>query len=114
MYAYGITVDEGAGGEDLRQLTQWLRDDEFVGEGGVITLVTTPPSSGSMGTAFDAIQLSVDSGFQVANLVLAISLWRRGRTKPPRVSIEHNGVRIEVDSEDPVVVARIVAALEGA
>ncbi|MCX5585555.1 effector-associated constant component EACC1 [Streptomyces erythrochromogenes] len=114
MYAYGISVDGDSGGEDLRRLTQWLRDDECVGEGAVVSLATSPPSPGSMGTAFDVIQLSVESGFQVANLVLAISLWRRGRTKPPTVTIERNDVRVDVVSDDPVVVARIVAALEAA
>lgn len=112
MHDYGIKVDGETGGEELRQLLQWLRDDEYVGEEAALTLAAAPAPPGAMGAAFDVIQLSVDSGFQVANMVLAITLWRRGRAKPPTVTIERNGVRVDVISDDPVVVAQVVSALE--
>ncbi|MET9386336.1 hypothetical protein ABZY09_36105 [Streptomyces sp. NPDC002928] len=50
---------------------QWLRNDEFVGETATVSLPPAPPGPGQMGSAFDAIQLAVDSGFQVVNLALA-------------------------------------------
>ncbi|MFJ2936063.1 hypothetical protein ACIO8G_25315 [Streptomyces sp. NPDC087219] len=99
------------GGEDLQQLTQWLRDDEELGDSATITLTSPPAKPGDMGVAFDAIQLAVDSGFQVANLVLAVSLWRRSRTKPPVVVIEREGTRVTVDTDDPELAARIASAL---
>lgn len=65
-----------------------------------------------MGAAFDVIQLTVDSGFQVANLALGIAAWRRSRPAPPVVAIERSGTRIEVTSADPELIARIVGAFE--
>lgn len=112
MSAYRVSVDgESSGGEDLRDLTDWLRDDEVVGDSASITVTSAPAKPGDMGVAFDAIQLAVDSGFQVANLVLAVSLWRKARSKPPVVVIERNGTRVMLDSDDPELVARVTSAL---
>ncbi|MEV8624122.1 hypothetical protein [Streptomyces sp. NPDC051079] len=105
-----MVIDDSSGGEDLQQLTQWLRDDEEVGERATITLTSAPAKPGEMGVAFDAVQLAVDSGFQVANLVLAVSLWRRSRTKPPIIVIERDGTRVTVDTDDPALAARIAGA----
>ncbi|MDQ0794980.1 hypothetical protein [Streptomyces sp. B1I3] len=111
MVEYQVVIEGRFVGEDLRRLTQWLRDDELVGDEADVVLSSAPSSPGDMGAAFDAIQLTVDSGFQVANLVLAIAVWRSSRSKPPTVAIERNGTRVTVDSDDPAVVARIAAAL---
>ncbi|MEU8775469.1 hypothetical protein [Streptomyces sp. NPDC048606] len=111
-HAYEIRVGGDSGGEDLRRLAQWLRDDEYVGEAGELTFEAGPPVEGAMGAAFELIQFCVDSGFQTANLVLAITLWRRTRSEPPTVTIERDGVRVEVHSADPDVVARLAARLE--
>ncbi|MFB7345456.1 hypothetical protein ACIQK9_08985 [Streptomyces hydrogenans] len=111
MSTYRVSViGESGGGEDLQRLTEWLRDDEEVGEAATLSLTSAPAGPGDMGVAFDAVQLVVDSGFQVANLVLAVSLWRRGRAKAPVVVIERDGVRVTVDSEDPEAIARVAAA----
>lgn len=111
MAEYQILINSQTMSEDLRRLTQWLRNDEFVGDEASIALSPGPSSQGDMGTAFDAIQLTVESGFQVANLVLAVAVWRSSRSQPPVVAIERNGTRVTVDSSDPAVVARIAAAL---
>jgi adenosine deaminase len=111
MAEYRVVIEGRFIGEDLRRLTQWLRDDELVGDEAHVALSSAPSSPADMGTAFDAIQLTVDSGFQVANLVLAIAVWRGSRSNPPTVAIERNGTRVTVDSDDPAIVARIAAAL---
>ncbi|MFE2163707.1 hypothetical protein ACFXB3_01275 [Streptomyces sp. NPDC059447] len=109
---YAIRVGGDSGGEDLRRLAQWLRDDEYVGEAGALSFEAGPPVEGAMGAAFELIQFCVDSGFQTANLILAVTLWRSTRSVPPTVTIERDGVRIEVHSADPDTVARLAARLE--
>ncbi|MFD8306784.1 hypothetical protein ACFV29_31250 [Streptomyces sp. NPDC059690] len=112
MHEFWIVVDGQGGVEDLSRLTQWLRDDEFVGETAAVSLSQAPPGAGHMGSAFDMIQLAVDSTFQVANLALAIAAWRRSHPMPPIVSIERDGTRVELSSDEPEVIAQVVSAFE--
>ncbi|MDX2939323.1 effector-associated constant component EACC1 [Streptomyces ipomoeae] len=112
MREFRVVIDGQETTEDLRRLAQWLRDDELVGETATVTLPPAPPGPGQMGSAFDAIQLAVDSGFQVANLALAIAVWRRTRPERPVVTIERGGTHVQVTSSDPELIARVVAAFE--
>ncbi|MGW7410377.1 effector-associated constant component EACC1 [Streptomyces sp. NPDC054833] len=112
MDEFRVVIDGQGVAEELRRLTQWLRGDEFVGETARVSLPVAPPGAGQMGSAFDVIRLAVDSGFQVANLALAIAAWRRSRPSPPVVAIEHDGTRVEITSSDPEVIAHVVAAFE--
>ncbi|MBT2492685.1 hypothetical protein J7E96_30080 [Streptomyces sp. ISL-96] len=45
-----------------------------------------PP--GSMGYAFDALQLALDSSFSLANLVVAVAAWRRACRPQAAVTIQ--------------------------
>ncbi|MFE1408579.1 hypothetical protein ACFW5D_34330 [Streptomyces sp. NPDC058770] len=112
MPEYRISVDGDSPGRDLRQLTQWLRQDTTTRAGATIALQSAPPAEGQMGGALEVISLVTQSGFSTASLALAISSWRRTRPSTPVVTIEHNAVRVTVDSDDPAAVARIVQALE--
>lgn len=112
MSEYRISVGGSSSGRDLRQLTQWLRQDTTTRTGATITLTPAQPAEGEMGTALDVIALVTQSGFSAASLALTICAWRRTRPSAPVVTIEHNGVRVTVDSGDPADVTRIVRALE--
>ncbi|MGW2783286.1 effector-associated constant component EACC1 [Streptomyces populi] len=112
MREFRVVLDGQGASEDLLGLARWLREDEFVGEAAKVTLPAAPPGPGHMGSAFDVIQLAVDSGFQVANLALAIAVWRRSRPAPPVVAIERAGTRVEVTGDDPELIARVVGAFE--
>jgi hypothetical protein len=112
MLEYRISVGGNSPGRDVRQLTQWLRQDTTTRTGATITLQPAHPAEGQMGTALDVIALVTQSGFSTASLALTICAWRRTRPSTPAVTIERNGVRVTVDSDDPAEVARIVRALE--
>lgn len=85
--------DDPDGGE-LKQLYDWLTRDQELRHSADITLSAEPDASTtsrdepgtSMGSAFDIIQLVLDSGIQLASLGLAIGLWRQAQR--PRSSVE--------------------------
>ncbi|MER8047519.1 hypothetical protein [Streptomyces sp. NPDC094032] len=116
-YDIVVRVDEAGAegdfdeGRELRSLARWLRDDDAIRTTAIVELRSAPTPSGAMGNVFDAVQLTADSGFQLANLALAYVTWRAGRRRPPAVTIEHEGVRVELDTADPDEVARLLAAL---
>lgn len=71
------------------------------------------PRTGHMGGVLDVVDLVAGAGFDLANLVATVVMWRAGRPRQPTVVIEgDNGVRVEITSSDPSEIARIVRALE--
>ncbi|MGW1532546.1 effector-associated constant component EACC1 [Streptomyces aureus] len=113
-YRLAIAAPDHTGARSLQQLAEWLRGDEQVGDHAEVDLVVAPIEEGDMGSAFDAVQVVVDEGFQLANLVLAVATWRRTTPAKPGVVIEHNGVRVTVDTDDPEKIAQIAEALSDA
>ncbi|CAL9452225.1 hypothetical protein SUDANB58_02473 [Streptomyces sp. enrichment culture] len=111
MHSYHLSLTDHNEGAGLRTLARWLRGDEEVSTEAEINLVTTPPREGEMGSAFEAIQVVVDNGFQVANLVVAIAAWRRTTPNKPEVIIERNGTRVTIHSDDAEVISQITRTL---
>ncbi|WP_436773911.1 effector-associated constant component EACC1 [Yinghuangia sp. YIM S09857] len=99
--------------DDFVQLLKWLQGDDQLARHAVVSRADETAKPGEMGTALEVVQLVVDSGFQTLNLVMTCALWRQSRYRPPVVTIEHNGVRVTVDSSDADAVARIAEALRG-
>ncbi|MBT2530143.1 hypothetical protein J7E91_33500 [Streptomyces sp. ISL-99] len=112
MAVYRLTAD----GEQtsLPRLAEWLRGDEVVGEQAEIELEQAPPRDGDMGSAFEAVQVVVDNGFQLASLIVAIAAYRRTRPHDGGVVIEHGQVRVTLDTDDPEKISRVVQALDSA
>ncbi|MFJ7206618.1 hypothetical protein ACIQWR_24190 [Streptomyces sp. NPDC098789] len=96
---------------ELRSLARWLRDDDAIRSTALVKLTQAPPRPGEMGTAFDVVQLVVDSGFQLGNLALAYAAWRGTRPRSAVVTVEHRGRRVTLDTADPQEIARILAVL---
>jgi len=120
MDLYTIRVMEGRSGTGsalsdehaLRSFARWLRDDNAIRASALIDLRPSPAGPGEMGGGLDLIQLSVDSGFQLANLALAYVTWRGTRPRPSTITVEHRGVRITLDSADAEVAERLVTSLQ--
>lgn len=74
--------------QELASLYGWLGDESEIRQHARISMAATEPGPSEMGTAFDVIQLVVDSGFQAANLALAYAAWRATRRVRPQVTIE--------------------------
>jgi Effector Associated Constant Component 1 len=72
-----ITFVGDAQERDLNSLADWLRNEPAIRQHAKITMEQPAPQTGQMGATFDAIQLAIGSGFQLANLALAIASWRR-------------------------------------
>lgn len=104
-----ISVGGDAADRDLRSLADWLRREPAIQHHATISLETPPPEPGRMGAGFDAIQLAVDSAFQLANLAIAIAAWRRSRAATPTIVV--NGtVVLDHTKLDPDVIARELRA----
>ncbi|WP_435220565.1 effector-associated constant component EACC1 [Streptomyces sp. Tue6028] len=114
LYRLAIAAPDHAGSRSLQQLAEWLRGDEQVGDHAEVDLVAAPVGESDMGSAFDAVQVVMDEGFQLANFILAIATWRRTAPAKPGVVIERNGIRVTVDTDDPEKIAQIAEALSDA
>ncbi len=98
---------------ELASLYGWLEDEQEIRQHARISMLPVKPDPAEMGTAFDVIQLVVDSGFQAANLALAYAAWRATRPARPQVTIEiERTQRVTLDDATPDVVETIVRVLE--
>jgi hypothetical protein len=101
----------GADGE-LASLYAWLRDEPDIRRHAQVSLLSAETGPADMGTAFDVLQLIVDSGFQAASLALAYAAWRATRPRPPHVTIDHDGVTVTLDGSESDTAEVIVQVLE--
>lgn len=84
--------------QKLASLCAWPCEDVDVHSHASISLIRrAEPAEGAMGSAFDAIQLMIDSGFQALNFALAYDAWRSSRRSRPKVTIEHDGAEVTLD-----------------
>jgi len=109
--AIQIRVTGPDGDQDLASLHAWLLEDPDIRLHARMSLVPAQAGPSDMGTAFEVIQLVVDSGFQAVSLALAYATWRATRPGHPRVMIERDDTRITLDSADQDAVETIVRAL---
>ena len=98
--------------QELGSLYTWLREDEDIRRHALMSLEPVEPSPSEMGTAFEVIQLVVDSGFQTLSLALAYVTWRASRPSSHQITIERDGSKITVDDADSDTVDAIVHSLE--
>jgi len=104
-----ITFVGDAQERDLHSLTDWLRSEPAIRQHAKITIDQSAPKPGQMGTTFEAIQLALESGFQLANLALALASWRRsGASKAAIVVI--GTVMLDSTKTDPAQIARELEA----
>ena len=92
-----ISFEGDAQERDLNSFTEWLRNDPGIRQNAQITLSQSTPKPGRMGLTFDAIQLTIDSGFQLASLALAIASWRRSNASPATMVV--NGTVVFENSQ---------------
>jgi Effector Associated Constant Component 1/Caspase domain len=99
-------------------LLNWLNDNKYIKDNA--RLIVKPPAPGAtMGGGLDVIQLSLNDGFNLANLVFAIVKWREERKErkeaAPEVSVKAGDERPTVLSPDDLGNANLVRrALAGA
>jgi Effector Associated Constant Component 1 len=98
---------------ELGSLYAWLSEEPDIRQHALISMMTAEPGPSDMGTAFDVIQLVVDSGFQAANLALAYAAWRATRRPGHvRATIEADGTRrAALDDTETDIVEVIVRTL---
>ncbi len=107
MPEYRILVGGESPGLELRRLAQWVRQDSAIRTGATIELKSAPTVDGEMGSGLELISLITQTGFSAANLLLAVSSWRRSRPSAPVVTIERGGTRVILESGDSADVERI-------
>ncbi|MFK8847248.1 hypothetical protein [Streptomyces sp. Ac-502] len=107
-----VRLDEAESDLELRSLCEWLADDAAVGRSADVSLRKRENRPGEMGLGFDAVQLIVDSAFQLSSLALAIDGWRRAYAARPKVTVERNGVRVTFATADTDGVRSVLRALE--
>ncbi|MFF0117340.1 effector-associated constant component EACC1 [Streptomyces prasinus] len=98
--------------EELRSFRSWLLDTPEIRQHAKISWQTTEPQPGDMGAgALDTLQLITDNFWQIATFSLSYVAWRKTRARSPRVTIEHNGRVVTIESDDSASVERITRAL---
>ncbi|MBM7494085.1 hypothetical protein JOD64_005307 [Micromonospora luteifusca] len=106
-----LTTAAPTDGEELGSLYRVLLQAPTVRGGAQLRLREAPPRPGEMGGAFEAIQLVVESAFQVANLVIAIAAWRSTRKPPPTITIRIDSRSAEITSDQPEQIDRVIESL---
>lgn len=107
-----VRLDEAESDLELRSLCAWLMDDPAVGRSADVSLRARENRPGKMGLGFDAVQLIVDSAFQLSSLAIAIDGWRRAYAARPKMTVERNGVRVSFATADTDGARSILRALE--
>ncbi|WP_053802205.1 effector-associated constant component EACC1, partial [Streptomyces rimosus] len=110
-----VRLDDAGSDRELRSLCDWLADDPAVGRSARVSLRVREAQPGKMGLGFEAVQLIVDSAFQLSSLALAIDGWRRAYAARPRMTVERNGVRVSfatADTDGARSILRALAELE--
>ncbi|WP_411082437.1 effector-associated constant component EACC1 [Streptomyces sp. cmx-18-6] len=100
----------------LRSLYLWLLEDRAVSQHAQVSLASGPARPGAQGGgAFEWVQLAADSGLQIGALALSYAGWRNtrpGRSAGTTATLTRGGTTVELSSDDPEAVARLVAALD--
>ncbi|MFG3257570.1 hypothetical protein [Streptomyces sp. NPDC048172] len=107
-----VTAASDSAEAELRSFFLWLRDDPYVRRNARVEMSGGQPSEGRMGSALDAVQLVLDSGFQLGNLALAWLAWRSTRPAPQEITFERDGVRVTLSGQDAEAAQRLLAALD--
>ncbi|MGP3753758.1 effector-associated constant component EACC1 [Streptomyces sp. IBSNAI001] len=98
--------------EELRSLRAWLLETPNVRQHSKISLESEPASSGEMGAGgLEILQLITDNFWQTTTFALSYVTWRKTRNRKPTVTIESNGRRIVIESNDEESAERIIQAL---
>jgi hypothetical protein len=96
-------------------LLNWLNENQYIKDNARLTV--KPPASGiTMGVGLDVIQLALSSGFDLANLVVAIAEWReKVKGAAAAISVQVGDARSTVLSPDDMGNKNLVRrALAGA
>ena len=115
MHTIDIRIAEPNNAAACISLLNWLNDNQYIKNNARLTL--KPPAPGStMGAGLDVIQLALSSGFELANLVLAIAQWReKARETAAAISVQVGDARSTVLSLDDMGNRNLVRrALAGA
>jgi hypothetical protein len=93
------TISVGIEGSDdeLRQLANWLRDEDDLR--GRVRLVDRAPQPGHMGSALDTIEVLATSGTATA-LVTSVFGWLRHRRSAERVTLRVREAELTCGSAD--------------
>lgn len=97
---------------NVGQLYDWLCRDRALRADSEISLLPAAPEPGDMGAAFDAVQLILDSGFQLASLAVAIASWRKACEPQSEVTITREDVEIRLRGPELDDVRTVLDALE--
>jgi hypothetical protein len=115
VHTIGIRIAEPNNSAAYISLLNWLNDNQYIKDNARLTV--KPPAPGAtMGTGLDVIQLALSSGFDLANLVLAIAEWRgKAKETAAAISVQAGDARSTVLSLDDMGNKNLVRrALAGA
>jgi hypothetical protein len=109
-----LLVRVDADQDETDSLREWLEQEPGVQRGGDLRpgAVTDPEHQG---VDIQVLSLAVTTAFSTANLLLAISNWRRSRPETPAVTITRelpDGTTVRIDTFDPDALAQAVRQLE--
>ncbi|MDI1454372.1 MULTISPECIES: hypothetical protein [unclassified Streptomyces] len=103
-----IRIDDGAGDELIR----WLSVDPQTRRFAARTVpAAAEPGSGTMGTAFDVLNLVLPNAIALSSLMVSIASFRDQRRRStgtaPTVSVDHAGNVVIVDGDSAAVVQQL-------
>jgi hypothetical protein len=104
-----VAAEDGDTGADLTSLFRWFQRD---GQLAAIELSLVPQRKpGAQGGLFDVINALIGDGVGIGGLALSFAAWRQAHRSTATMTIERDGVKIQVTDASAETVSRLVSAL---
>ena len=110
---FAISLVEADGGQTATSLYRWLSRDSRVTACAEVSLQSGGARPGEMGSVEDLITaVFADAGAMagVGSLLVAYRAWRDTRTRPPAITIEKDGVTVEVNEGSEQQIRQVLSA----
>lgn len=105
-------LPDTADDSELERFHDWLLRDRNLRTSSEIAALPAPPTPDGMGLSLDAVELILNSGFQLASLAVAIVSWRKAVEPRSAMTVRRGDVEVRLDRADLEDVRTVLNALE--
>lgn len=109
---FTFRLPDAADDSELEHLHEWLLRARDLRTFAEISKVAAAPEPDRMGLSLDAVELILNSGFQLASLALAIVTWRKSAEPRSALTVRRGDVEVTVSREGLESVENVLEALE--
>jgi len=98
--------------DDLRSLREWLGNEADVRNHAKISTSLTPLAEGEMGLDLEVLKLILETGFNIASLVMSVASWRETRRAKPTVEFHDSRRTVILSSSSEEAIEAVIRELD--